>query len=203
MSTQPQADISANMVGNIVGLVNEATIEERAAGLAWYPAYGHAIEAYGASHSLDREHALALFAALSPRARIQRNWANFKAACQTHTTQGCVCLTGKHRAKVAAFLAGLSSIEAVTSGPKVTAFYANLSGDLSQVTIDRHAVAGALGHCPDNDRISCADYRKYALAYQAASKLLDLEPAQTQAIAWIVWRRKKGIKDNGGLSLVA
>jgi hypothetical protein len=203
MADRAPHTISANAVGNIVGLVNEATLEERAAGMVWYPAFAKAVTTYGAAHGLDREHSLALFAALSPRARIKRNWANFQAACATHDTSGCICLTGCHRAKLSRFLAGLSSVADVTHGDKVTAFYANLAGDCSQVTIDRHAIGALLGYCPEKLNISSAQYRAYALAYQAAAKLLDLEPAQVQAIAWIVWRRKKGIKDDGGLSLIA
>lgn len=200
--SRAKSTISEIQVGHIVALVKDATTEEHAGGLVWYPAFSRAIAAYGEQHGLSREESLALFAALSPRARINRNWANFKAACETHTTEQCVCLTGCHRAKVEKFLAGLSSVTQVTSGDKVTAFYANLAGDLSQVTIDRHAIAGALGHCPDNLTLSHAQYRGFALVFQAASKLLELEPAQVQAIAWIVWRRQKGMTDDGGLSLV-
>lgn len=200
---RPQNDVLENWVGNIVGLVGDATIAERAAGLVWYPAFSRAIAAHGAVHGYSREDSLALFAALSPRARINRNWDNFKRACAEGNPAKCLGLTHSHRDKIARFLAGLFSIEAVISGDKVSAFYGNLAGDLSRVTIDRHAIAAALGHCPDNLSLSHAQYRRYALAYQAAAKMLDLEPAQVQAIVWIVWRRKKGIHDDGGITLVA
>jgi hypothetical protein len=200
--SEPVNTILEVQVGRIVRLVQEATKEERAGGLVWYPAFSRAIGAYGEARGLSREQSLALFAALSPQARIQRNWTNFKAACDTHTTQGCVCLTGKHRAKIAAFLAGLTTTDQVISGDKVSSFYANLAGDMGRVTIDRHARAAALGMVPEDQRISHADYKHFTLVYRAAAKLLDLEPAQVQAIAWTVWRRMQGIKDDGGLSLV-
>lgn len=195
-------DILEAYTGRIVALVQQATREEHAAGMVWYPAFGSAIAEYGALHGLAREQSLALFAALSPLASIQRNWDNFKRCCETHTTIRCVCLTNRQRRKVATFLAGQSSVEAVTAGDKVSAFYANLAGNLDRVTIDRHAMAVCLGYAPPRPRISHTEYRTLTLAYQAAAKLLDIQPAQVQAIAWIVWRRLKGIKDEGGLSLI-
>lgn len=196
-------DIHEDYVARIVHIIEQATIEERAAGMVWYGAYGKAIRAYGESHGYTGEQSTALFAALSPRARIDRNWRNFKIACEDGTPVRCLCLTGPHRAKVARYLAGLSTQPEVCSGDKVTAFYANLTGNLDPVTIDRHAAAVCLGQSQARRGVSHKQYGDYALAYQAAAKLLDIEPAQAQAIAWIVWRRLKGIHDGGGLNLIA
>lgn len=195
--------VSANEIGNIIALVGEASESERAGGLGWYPAFSAAVTAYGAEHGWAGPESLAIFAALSPMTGIERNWSNFQHAATDRDLSRCVGVTGNQRRKLAAFLSGGSSLEAVTAGRKVSAFYANLRGDLHGVTIDRHAAAAALGYCPKAGKVSPGAYKRLALAYQAAAAILDLEPAQVQAIVWIVWRRKKGIHDHGGLRLVA
>jgi hypothetical protein len=91
-----------------------------------------------------------------------------------------------NRHKAARILAGENPLS-VLSGDKVRAFYANLTGDMSQVTIDRHALAIAGWE----KSLTPAAYRRLTFAYRMAAENLDLEPAEVQALTWCHWRRIK------------
>jgi hypothetical protein len=97
--------------------------------------------------------------------------------------------------KAARILAG--DFDALT-GPKVTVFARNMLGDYTHVTIDRHAVRGALRrHTDDNEtsRWVAAKGKKRKMleaAYHEASRLRAIEPAILQAVVWTVYRGSSG-----------
>lgn len=133
---------------------------------------------------------------------ISRNWKLYRAAIDHGNLDGMTGVTGHIRRKVDGLLAGVLTVEEAIRGQKVEAFYANLSGDLNRVTIDRHAIGAATRQEAPATGVSRAQYRNLEAAYQVAAAQLGIAPAQAQAIAWIVWRRQKGAKDNGALHLV-
>lgn len=80
--------------------------------------------------------------------------------------------------------------ESILSGPKVTAFWSNLCGNLRPVTVDTHMVDAALGLRSISDRegigtLTDHRYRCIAEAVTAiAASSSSFEPAEVQAIIW-------------------
>jgi hypothetical protein len=80
----------------------------------------------------------------------------------------------------------------VLGGDKVRAFYRNLTGDFSCVTIDRHAIAISGW---DGKGLSAAGvptsrlYARVQTAYKFAGERLNLTGAEAQALTWNHWRR--------------
>lgn len=76
---------------------------------------------------------------------------------------------------------------AVLSGPKVRAFYRNLTGDTQAVTIDRHATVIAWG---ENAPLSLTAkrYVEASAAYVEAGSRLGLAPSAIQALTWCAHR---------------
>lgn len=203
MGKQEAESVSASQVANIVACVQAAAPAEYAGGLAWYGAFGKAIEGYGKAHNLAPEQAIALFACLSPQTGIKRNWSNFTAIARDKNLDNTTTVYGQMRRKVLDWLSGVGDTSSMVRGDKVSRFAANLAGDYNVVTIDRHAVAAATNGADNGDCLTHTRYLAYQRAYQAAAAILEITPAQAQAIAWIVWRRQKGVKDEGGIALVA
>lgn len=203
MNRVEERKVSLEHVSNIVACVLDATEEEHAAGMLWYETFGRAITSYGKAHQWSPERARALFAALSPMMNIARNWKLFKAGIDHSTLDGMGGILPHQRRKGEALCKGTISIEAAIKGMKVSRFYRNLAGDMSCVTVDRHAISCARGIPCYTGRCSCAEYKDIEASYQVAAAQLGIEPAQCQAIAWVVWRRQQGIKDGGGMELVA
>lgn len=87
---------------------------------------------------------------------------------------------------------------AALSGPKVTVFAANILGDYSQVTIDRHAVRVCFGrHTDDNEttkwvRAGSKGRAMLEAAYHEAARITREDPATLQAITWTVYRGSSG-----------
>jgi hypothetical protein len=82
-------------------------------------------------------------------------------------------------------------------GPKVRAFFWNIYQPEADdaVTIDRHAVAVALGRpLGDLERARALStprkYRTYAEAYQRAATGLGMPANTLQAITWVRWRNE-------------
>lgn len=195
--------IGAVTVSRIMETVTGATTAETAAGLVWYSAFGDAITSHGRAHGLDQDTSIAIFACLSPQTSIARNWSNFRAIVADRSLARVVQCAACQRRKLAAWLDGSATAGDLLKGDKVGAFAANLAGDMERVTIDRHAVACANGFQAPTRSLTRRQYRQYELAYQTAAAMLDMAPAQCQAIAWVAWRRSKGIHDTGGIELVA
>lgn len=83
------------------------------------------------------------------------------------------------------------------SGPKVSAFAANIRGDLTQVTVDRHML-NAAGFEADNStkhaRERCVAWVHDIEQPDRVYNPTDYYPAEVQAIIWAYWRKKKGLK---------
>src|SRR5690349_19792955 len=189
-------------VAAVVACVQDATEVEYAAGLVGYRMYGKRIAKVGALHGLTAEQSAAVFAALSPQTSIQRNWSNFQTCVQDRSAVRAVYASKAMRAKVDGFFKGTFTIVDTTAGPKVTNFFHNLLGNESVVTVDRHCAAMVYG-APVGKSLTIGMYRYCELVVQAAAAILELTPAQCQAIGWIAWRRQQGITDGGAITLVA
>lgn len=72
-------------------------------------------------------------------------------------------------------------------GPKVEAMAANLLGDLSAVTVDRHIVRVATGS--DRRQVSPARARKIAGSLRLLAAIRGVAPAELQAALWVARSR--------------
>lgn len=86
--------------------------------------------------------------------------------------------------KASRILAGEKPLD-VLGGDKVRAFYRNLTGDFSVVTIDRHALA----ICGLDEGISSKRYQQASNAFILAGKRLGISGAECQALTWCHWRK--------------
>ncbi len=86
--------------------------------------------------------------------------------------------------KAARILAGEKPLD-VLGGDKVRAFFRNLTGDFSVVTIDRHALA----ICGLDEGITSKRYAQASKAFAMAGARLGITGAETQALTWVHWRK--------------
>jgi hypothetical protein len=158
------------------------------AGAAWYPAAARAARRIAARTGLPPERVAAAVAVLSPR----KHWAaNLRAAVQVAEAvadgrpappvhfprlvgQAERVLTGD-----------LEPAEAAT-GPKVSRFFAAITGDPEAVTLDVHAVRA----CGVPEAALQRRHVRAALerAYTAEAEARGIAPRDLQAVAWIAER---------------
>jgi hypothetical protein len=175
-----------------------ATRAELSDGKTWYTRAAESLEAIrltarGPVSVWDKNaHTIqAICAVLSPRNSWQTNVEGtrkiVRAASQGNRVPPIVA--GIRRNVNKAWHIAETGDIALVSGPKVSAFFANLCGDLERVTIDVWA-ARACG-ITDEKLMSHLDRMRYVsieTAYRNAARTLNLLPAQLQAICWIVER---------------
>lgn len=167
----------------VVEHLRNATEETWRKGAAWYPLAQAWCERAALAHGRQQHVAAGIVAALSPR----QTWArNLEQAERVLAGEVATVLPDAYR-KARAILDGALPLD-VLRGPKVRAFYANLTGDLGQVTVDTWALR-ALGLEPGFIRIA----PRHALvvrAYADAAREFEIEPAIAQAIVWVHVRGK-------------
>lgn len=101
---------------------------------------------------------------------------------------------GKNTHKCTRYMLG--EIDGLPSGPKVSAFYLNLMGDYSALTIDRHAMRIALFGMwritEETGEISPSvnEHRLITKAYENVSRMLGITAVELQAITWQVVAQK-------------
>lgn len=168
----------------------------------WYREAGYWTRKLDARHGLPLDTVAAFVAALSPLngwedqlrftpvslerclARIAQGLTDPAAIAKGISGPGL----GENRLRAARVLLG-EPPAAVLRGDKVTAFFANLTGDeQSRVTIDRHALAIAW---PEAAAITAKRYREAEAAFQSVAPLFGVTPAGLQALTWCWWREVK------------
>lgn len=81
------------------------------------------------------------------------------------------------------------------SGPKVSAFYRNILGDWSQVTLDRHAIRAARQGVQNLDAasgvqdVSTIERSAILDAYLHCAEVAGVTPAQFQAAVWTLFNK--------------
>lgn len=196
-----EADASlASARENILGTIEQATHDEWSAGLTWYADSQAWISDLADETDLSPQVVAGVVAALSPNNRWERNLEDARNVCLAVTADDAkdafdavsVATFNANKAKAWEILQGKGE----NSGPKTRAFARNLSGDLSAVTVDRHAfnVAAAGEWIVDKGgpKITPKRYEIVAQGYTDVAQLFGIEPAQAQAIAWITWKRLVG-----------
>ncbi len=147
-------------------------------GPCWYDVEGARIRRLARAVGQDEGRVLLATAILSPATRWEYLLARLPAFLVDPLTP--MPTYGRNRRLARAALEGAS----VPTGPKVSRFARNLSGDHSCVTIDRWA-ARAAGY-PESGRVRW--YRALESAYQGAAERAGRSPAHFQAILWLAIR---------------
>ena len=198
MSNQNQAFIEAT--------IKLATPQEYVEGGRWYSDANRIAVTIAGRYDQPLEVVVGVIAALSPRNRWERNLQdaeNLIAAYAAAGAEGCatvkVCTFGGNKAKAIRILeAGCitdADVIKILSGPKLTEFYSCIVG-ISDVCIDGHAYAIWFG-----ERVTLANVpsigvklrREIKRDYKQAAEILEVSPAECQAVTWCAWRRLFGV----------
>lgn len=178
LSTDP-----THIADRLSRLYARATESERSAGLAWYWRATDTIDTLAREFGTDRETVAGVVAILSPSCPWSRNIRGAHLVLSAHlvgddwTTCKSASVYGANVRKAFTYLSGDRS---VLRGPKVTAFAANLRGDLDFVTIDIWATRAAIrADLPGRNR------KAIDRAYRIAAKRAGISPAEFQAIIWV------------------
>jgi hypothetical protein len=163
--------------------------ETRRLGAAWYP-NAQAMCAAMVRTSFARDGACGVVAALSPRNGWAQNLAQAAAVLAAkRQRKGCPRVhTTAMRAQAWRIAGGADPLD-VLNGPKVRAFYRNLTGDSQAVTVDVWAARAALG-VTDVPPITPKVYADIAHAYWRAAMMRGVDPSTLQATVWIDIRGK-------------
>lgn len=187
----------APTLDNVCTVMELCTPEHIAEGMSWYR------EAYAIACELvpsDPSRGAGILAALSPLTSWPLNVRRAREVASTGTTRGM----GANVRKAERIWNGEASLD-VLGGEKVLSFFANIMGDDSHVTIDRHAIDVACGRpMTDTERAMAirgkAGYGRLADIYRAASARYGYTPSQIQAIVWVWWRENKALANHGRVS---
>lgn len=178
-------NLQSAMISRLMAIIGQSDKQEA----QWYAQWGAVLAAYGKANGITTAQSCALFAALSPRKNIARNWRMYCKAL----ADGPLAVneaTKATREKAALILADAHNPIAYLKGPKTNAFARNLLGDLSRVTVDSITLQAAMG-----DRslanVGTSMYGAVSAAIIQCAWLLGWEPANTQAVIWEQWRKGK------------
>jgi hypothetical protein len=191
----------------MVGLAMQHTHDEQVASLLrWYGSAGEDVRAEGRRWYSDQREVLrtvanenalplctvaAVTAALSPMTRWQQNLAGtirlLRAwRCGEDSAPANCTLFHKNAAKAWAIVVdGADPADLFTGSPKVMAFWRNLCGDESAVTIDTWMLRAVDEDRLANQGLKLAPYRKIAEAVVTAAEMVGETPAEFQAIVWL------------------
>lgn len=194
----------------IVASYLAASDADREAGARWYARAESECARIAAETGFSRHRIAAVIAVLSPRTRWAENIRAAEsaahAAARALRDDFAAELCGGMRESVAAavaaaladyglrdpirkagaILAGSDPAE-IVSGPKVSAFFANLCGDRDAVTVDVWAQRVACGKWQDRAPAG-AQYETLADAYRAAARVLGVDAVAVQAAVWVAIR---------------
>lgn len=179
--TPREAATLAAMRRRILAEWRAASADDLAAGLEWY-ARAERAAADVAPHNPTM--GAAIIAALSPRNRWSVNVAQAaRVALAAACGFDCPAVsTGGNRAKAWRIALGEPAAD-ILRGPKVRAFFANITGDDDAVTVDVWAARAAEG-VKRSDAPSGRRYALIARAYRDVADALGVPPRHVQAAVW-------------------
>lgn len=171
----------------ILAAYDAAAEQHRREGEDWYESARMTARAIAETHGLSERHVAGIVAALSPRVAWSSNIAGARRIAEAiarRRPEPVVAGTLSNRRKAWAIARGAEP-EAVLSGPKVRAFFANLLGDDDAVTVDVWAARAAEGISREP---TPARYALIADAYRDAARLRGVSPRVMQATVWVAVR---------------
>lgn len=180
-------------VENVLSEYLRATDEQVSEGMHWYDgAHNLALELTPG----DPWKGAGILAAFSPNTRWSQNVTLAKRLVENGGTLNGGTLGNSIRAAERIYNGEHPLV--VFGGDKTRAFAAAIADPAHSTiaTIDRHAHDIAMGRVfTDTERkIGKVVFRTLSSAYVEASQLAGISVAQMQAITWVSWRVRKGIK---------
>ena len=176
----------------------EATADDLAAGLAWYGRAEQAAQSLADDTSLSPRSAAGIIAALSPRNRWSVNVAQAaQVIIARENGEDCPRVSTTHNRSLAWKIAHGADPADVLGGPKVRAFFANITGDHDAVTVDTWAYRAATGdfrpHPTKNGPYMFAEipapqgaeYDLVARAFRECAKIVGVTSREFQAAVWV------------------
>jgi hypothetical protein len=178
----------------LLNLYAEATPAEITQGHSWYhEAFTFAVDV-AIKYHLPRDVVAQVIAVLSPACPWERNKLDASALCEAfHNGQSLedirICTYGNNKQKAIRILQGLETLQ--PKAIKTYNFYQNIMGNLGVITVDRHAVKAYKGKTKaGTERVPKDLYNRASRAYTRAAEIVHIEPAQFQAVIWLVYKRK-------------
>lgn len=182
------------MTRNILRLFDSATGEEMQQGLTWYDSARDYAAALAAGTDYSVEQCAGVIAALSPQCpwALNKEWARRLVewhAAGDYTNLPPRVSTSKNREKALHILNAYNAPLDILGGVKVRAFYANIVGDESVVTVDLWAWYCATGvKLANNEHVSKAANAPIQAAFCEAAAARGVSPSAMQAVVWVVAR---------------
>jgi hypothetical protein len=197
-------------IAALIGWYDSSTEDVRAEGRSWYTNQREICRELAATHSRTVSNVAAVMAALSPMTRWTENVAGtirlLRAVDQDESADPPRNCTLFYKNAQKAWLIARYDIEPETAfagSPKVAAFWRNLTGDESDVTIDTWMLRAVGEDQLARQGIKPKPYREIAQAVKDAAALVGETPAQFQAIVWIQIRREMSRYDTANEGTVA
>lgn len=179
-------------------LYRQATPSERLTGRLWYSEANLYAQALAKEYSCPIEQPAAILAVLSPNVTWETNKTDARRVMLMEYVGAdladfTVSTYNANKDKAWRIATGENPLN-VVRGPKVTAFWRNIMGDLSLLTLDSHAMNAWCGERVYGSNLQTKPRvaeRKAMLAdYYSAAKRAGEQPAVFQAILWTVWKRQ-------------
>ena len=176
----------------IIKMYHQATIEET--NRDWYTYENEQINILAERYKLPANKIAGIHSALSPRKEWQ---LNKRIAIDLITTNTCGHMKVFVKKAKDILHTGTSDVDilGILKGRKISSFYMNIlyPDSSNKVTIDRHAIAVALGRTATDKELSLTDkqYTFFEDCYKRASDKLGIRPSLLQSITWEAWKRLK------------
>lgn len=162
----------------------------------WYALANAELQVIADVFSVDMECVAYVVATLSPALSWQKNlesaYAFFAGWFGNHNYAHCKQTAyGSNVRKCTEYMFGVRP--GTPTGQKVSAFYANLLGDYSVVTIDRHAIRAArmgvrnMEKESGEQKICVAEFTVVENAYRYAASCVGVSVAEFQAVIWVLF----------------
>ena len=179
----------------LLGLYNQATVEEIEKGLAWYYEANLYARQLASDYFVEPSVAASVISCLSPFVTWEANKKDAKRFLSGYHNG----LDIMERVRVGTFnnnkrraMLCLTNLDGVMTGkaPKTYAFYRNIMLDSRHVTIDRHAYKALVGkQRAGGESITLKRYRAAEATYKDTADSLGLKGYELQAIVWLVYKR--------------
>lgn len=183
-------------VKNITDIYALATPEEIAGGLTWYQDANDFAHQQAQLYGLPVATVAGVISALSPGTDWERNKRDAEEVLKGNREHKCGTYGPNVEKAFKICEAARNDVAEFFPADKTFNFYHNIinPGAKEYVTIDRHALSVALGATREDKSITKVEYRELAQHYNRAAKKLGVLPQQVQAVTWVTWRNRKGLK---------
>lgn len=188
---------NTTIYNNLREIYRDATDEEFEAGLNWYSDANAAIGVMATEVGIPHIRMAGIVAALSPRVRWATNLdaaIRMARAAKRRKAQPIVAGLPINRNR-AWKIARTGDYHRNIIGPKVSAFFRNLIGDMDAVTIDAWMLNAA-----GVDYANVGNRQAIEFAVRRIAEEADLTPAQVQAIIWTVVRDRWALDKRGTIN---